>query len=176
MRAKLYEIDVLLSLFINYILNTSHEFILNNYASVWSVRFSSAVGLGHQIDEIRVCAAHWHLNGFNLFLPFDIATSLFLDIDPTVLIEILKNTPNSVVFDTPLMWDVYWLLVVNQVVINNFYPFLYTYKLVIDVWFMLALKIFDFWHFLQNFGTYRVLWDALDHYLFGDLQFKLNYR
>ena len=109
----MYEIDVLLSLFVNYILNTSHEFILDNYASVWSVSFSSAVGLGHQIDEIRVCAAHWHLNGFNLFLPFDIATSLFLYIDPTVLIEILKNTPNSVVFDIPLMCDVHRLLVVN---------------------------------------------------------------
>ena len=97
--------------------------------------------------------ARWHLNGFNLFLPFDIATSLFLYIDPTVLIEILKNTPNSVVFDILPIRDVHRLIVVNQVVINHFDPLLFVHKLVIVVWLMLALKIVDSLHFLQNFGS-----------------------
>ena len=113
------------------------------------------------------------MNGFNLFLPFDIATSLFLDINPTMLIEIVKNAPYSVIFDIPVMRDVHWLLVVNKVIINNFDPFLYTHKLVIVVWLTtLALEIVDIFTFLQNFGTYQVLADALYHYFISRFRIK----
>ena len=58
MRARLYEINMLLTLLINLIFDTGYEFILDKYASVGSVSFSSTVGLGHQIDEIGVCGTH----------------------------------------------------------------------------------------------------------------------
>lgn len=98
------------------------KFILRKNASVWSIGFPPFIKLkGLWLNGILYLINLWFFAVISIET-LGVTASFFLNVDASTLVVALQYTSNSVVICTASISYFHWLLIVNEVLVNDIDP------------------------------------------------------